>query len=117
MAGKKARSARGAEVDFDILIIKQQMAGAPTVEVNARRDYIDTKDTFRKRVKDVVVDDTVEAVAPPVESFDVSNDDEPIPASVLAAVAKTEEVAEPFILPVAAEVEATKPSGSRKRSG
>lgn len=120
MAGKKARSARGAEVDFDILIIKQQMAGAPTVEVNARREYIDTKDTFRKRAKDAAPVEPVKTVAVqvPVESFDESNDNEPIPESVLANVGKlADEVGEEFLIMPQAEPVLNKVGGSRKRSG
>jgi hypothetical protein len=46
---KVARSARGQQVDFDLIAIRQQLAMAPTsVEVSARRNYIDNKDISRK---------------------------------------------------------------------
>lgn len=47
---KRTKSARGEIVDFDILAIRQQLAGAPsTVNVAARRDYIDAKDGIKKK--------------------------------------------------------------------
>lgn len=124
MAGKQTRSARGEVVDFDILIIKQQLSSAPqAIEVNARREYIDQKDSFRKpraKVEEVVAP----VVAPVVESFEDSNDNDPIPESILAAASQPVEDAQPFLItpeavaPVAvAEGEDVKRVGSRKRSG
>ena len=49
---KKVRTAKGREIDFDLLRIKEQMAGAPTPDsVQARQDFIDQK--MRRRVKKV----------------------------------------------------------------
>lgn len=48
---KKARSARGEVVDFDVLVIKQQLASNPVpVSVDSRRKYIDEKDGMKARV-------------------------------------------------------------------
>jgi hypothetical protein len=47
---KKARSARGEIVDFDLLTIKQQLATAPVpVGATQRRKFIDEKDGFKTR--------------------------------------------------------------------
>ena len=48
---KKARSARGDVVDFDLLAIKEQLATTPVpVSVNQRRKFIDEKDGIKTRV-------------------------------------------------------------------
>jgi hypothetical protein len=45
---RKARSARGELVDFDLLAIKKQLATAPVaVGVDDRRRFIDEKDGVR----------------------------------------------------------------------
>lgn len=47
---KKARSARGELVDFDLLAIKQQLATTPVpVGVNQRRKFIDEKDGLKTK--------------------------------------------------------------------
>lgn len=47
---KKARSARGELVDFDLLAIKQQLATLPVpVSVDQRRRFIDEKDGVKHR--------------------------------------------------------------------
>lgn len=47
---KKARSARGQFVDFDVLAIKQQLATTPVpVSVDDRRRFIDEKDGIRTK--------------------------------------------------------------------
>jgi hypothetical protein len=56
---KSVKSARGEDVNFDIMKIKQQMASAPkSTTVKAREDFIDQK--FKRRLKkmkqDVVAD-------------------------------------------------------------
>lgn len=44
------KSAKGVEVDFDLLKIKEQIASAPkTTNVQAREDFIDRK--FKRRLK------------------------------------------------------------------
>ena len=48
--GKKARSARGVTVDFDLMKIKEQIASAPTpMEVKARQDFIESR--LKRRIK------------------------------------------------------------------
>lgn len=44
------RTARGEQVDFDTIVIKQQLANAPmNIEVAKRKEFIDTKEkTGRK---------------------------------------------------------------------
>lgn len=47
---RKARSARGDLVDFDLLAIKQQLATTPVpVAVDQRRKFIDEKDGVKAR--------------------------------------------------------------------
>lgn len=47
---KAVRSARGAEVNFDLIKIKQQIASAPkTTDVRARENFIDQK--LKRRLK------------------------------------------------------------------
>ena len=46
---RTVRTARGEEVDFDTIIIKQALAQAPmNVEVARRKDFIDTKEQTRR---------------------------------------------------------------------
>ncbi len=53
MAGTKGRTARGIEVDFDILKIKAQLANAPKpVEVQERENYIAQKGKRRRTKKE-----------------------------------------------------------------
>lgn len=49
---RKARSARGEVVDFDLLAIKQHLASTPVpVGVNERRKFIDQKDGIKSKTK------------------------------------------------------------------
>ena len=51
---KRARSARGELVDFDLLAIKQQLASKPVpVSVDERRKFIDEKDGLKSKVTPV----------------------------------------------------------------
>jgi hypothetical protein len=53
--GKKVRSARGEMIDFDLLLIKQQLASVPAIQdVNARQDFIDRK--LRRRLRKLRTD-------------------------------------------------------------
>ena len=48
--GRKVRSMRGEEVDFDLMEIKKQMADQPkSMEVKAREDFIEQR--LRRRAK------------------------------------------------------------------
>jgi hypothetical protein len=68
MQKRAVRSARGVEVNFDLLKIKQQIASAPkTTEVKARESFIDQK--FKRRLKRVqaqVADDIAITPGPQV---------------------------------------------------
>lgn len=57
------RSARGEEVDFDALLIKQQLQATPmTVDVAARKQFIDQREEKPKRATGfVAVPDSVPA--------------------------------------------------------
>lgn len=47
---RKARSARGDIVDFDMLAIKQQLSALPVpVGVNQRRKFVDDRDRVRAK--------------------------------------------------------------------
>lgn len=49
---KKARSARGDLVDFDLLAIKDQLASAPVpISANNRRKFIDEKDGIKSKAQ------------------------------------------------------------------
>jgi len=49
---KKARSARGEIVDFDLLSIKQQLATTPVNNtVDSRRKFIDEKDRIQNKTE------------------------------------------------------------------
>jgi hypothetical protein len=69
---RKARSARGEIVDFDMLAIKQQMSAIPVpVSVNQRRKFVDDRDGFKvKTVKQQSSD--VSALQVAVESANIS---------------------------------------------
>jgi hypothetical protein len=44
------RSARGEAVDFDVILIKNQLAQAPqNIEVKRRQDFIDNKETTERK--------------------------------------------------------------------
>jgi len=50
------RTARGVEVDFDAIIIKQQLAQAPmNVEVARRKEFIDSKEGKGRGAKPVTI--------------------------------------------------------------
>lgn len=59
---RKARSARGVIVDFDLMKIKEQIASAPTpVEVKTRQDFIENR--VKRRLKKVQATVAVESAA------------------------------------------------------
>jgi len=63
--GKKVRSARGAQVDFDLLRIKEQIASSPLPQdVKLRQDFIEKR--LRRRLK---------KVEPPAPKIDTENKD------------------------------------------
>ena len=69
---KKARSARGEIVDFDLLAIKQQLATTPVpVGVNARRKFIDEKDGIKTR-ENFIVSPAAPAAADTSSPLDVA---------------------------------------------
>ena len=54
---RKARSARGEVVDFDLLAIKQQLAATPVpVSVDTRRKFIDEKDGLKSKTATPIPD-------------------------------------------------------------
>lgn len=61
--GKKIRSARGEQVDFDLLKIKEQISSAaPPQDVKMRQDFIEKR--LRRRLK---------KVAPPAPKIDTKD--------------------------------------------
>lgn len=76
------RSARGEAVDFDVILIKNQLAQAPqNIEVQRRQNFIDNKETSeRKRVIEkpavwIPQPDQIQTPQPAVaESFDEMGD-------------------------------------------
>lgn len=78
--GKKIRSARGEQVDFDLLKIKEQMASSPPPQdVRMRQDFIEKR--LRRRLK---------KVAPPAPKIETDNTDK----VVTPTLAGTEELSE-----------------------
>lgn len=72
--GKKVRSARGIEVDFDLLKIKQQIADAPNVNVTPRTEFVEKR--LRRRTKRSVVPTPVVKVAEPDVDLEPELEDE-----------------------------------------
>jgi len=73
---RKARSARGEAVDFDLLAIKEQLATTPVpVSVNQRRKFIDEKDGIKTKENFIV---------PPAKKVDA---DSPLAVAAEAAEA------------------------------
>lgn len=66
-------SARGEVIDFDVHLIKQQLATAPmTVDVEKRKTFIDSKEV-RKKPDVALTGPTIEAT--PVASSDFEPED------------------------------------------
>ncbi len=96
---KKARSARGEIVDFDLMKIKEQIAAAPTpLEVKVRQDFIESR--LKRRIKKAknAIDVPDKVVAPslpqPADSIDethIENDTKEVVSEALAAVAESAE--------------------------
>lgn len=77
---RKARSARGNVVDFDLLAIKEQLAAKPVpVGVNERRRFIDEKDGLKSRAKPTAP--VPDALMVAVEAAEVSASAVEAPAS------------------------------------
>ncbi len=98
--GKKARSARGAIVDFDLMQIKKQIASSPApLEVKARQDFIENR--LKRRIKKAqnVVDESNKDVAPelpePAATVDESHIEDDTKEVVSEALAAVEESVEP----------------------
>lgn len=87
--GKKVRSARGIEVDFDLLKIKQQIAEAPNVNVTPRTEFVEKR--LRRRTKRSTVPTPVAKVAEPEEQLEDALMDE---------IAHDGSVEEPEVRPV-----------------
>lgn len=103
--GKKARSARGVVVDFDLMKIKEQMASAPTpLEVKTRQNFIENR--LKRRLKKVDL--------PKVESTKVeSTPDMPEPAAA-ADESHIEDVAK--LVEVDEEKEAPKKKSTKQKA-
>lgn len=72
--GKKVRSARGVEVDFDLLKIKQQIADAPNVNVTPRTEFVEKR--LRRRTKRSTVPTPVAKVEPTVDLVELPDAEE-----------------------------------------
>jgi hypothetical protein len=93
---RKVSSARGEVVDFDLLMIKQQLAAAPSnIEVARRQEFIDNKEKGKstkvqpqKPVEEnqPLHTKTPEVVTVPtsvkVDDFENTNDSEPLPTKI-----------------------------------
>lgn len=74
--GKKVRSARGVEVDFDLLKIKQQIAESPNVNVTPRTEFVEKR--LRRRTKRSAVPTSVAKVVEQEPLTEEQLDDAPI---------------------------------------
>jgi hypothetical protein len=87
---KKITSAKGEIVDFDLLMIKQQLAAAPqNVEVARRQKFIDSKEQGKSTRKPKVVAENqpLPPAAPVVNAADeFENDNGDIPAGLSGSV-------------------------------
>lgn len=98
------RSARGEPVDFDAVVIKQQLAQAPmNVEVARRKEFIDNKEEKPRRVQQAIPDGAVSNETSvsnePVRKAVVPTDAEAaasIAASQLTSTGKAAGLAEDF---------------------
>lgn len=89
---KRAASARGEVVDFDLLLIKQQLADAPqNIEVARRQEFIDNKEQGKSKKKTAVKSEPtptfemgvgVPVVGKSVSSTDFENENGDAPAGV-----------------------------------
>lgn len=71
---RRGRSARGDIIDFDLIAIRQQLAESPpSVVVDARRNYIDTKDGITKK-DSAVIEPSVS-----IGTEDLDGNDDPLP--------------------------------------
>ena len=85
------RTARGEQVDFDTIVIKQQLAQAPmNIEVARRKEFIDSKEGKQRgqRTSNVTVDGQIE------QSYFADNAPVRATAEQAAAVAASAEPAD-----------------------
>jgi len=86
---KKITSAKGEIVDFDLLMIKQQLAAAPqNVEVARRQKFIDSKEQGKstRKPKAVVEENQPLVVKPANPADEFENDNGDIPAGLSGSV-------------------------------
>lgn len=93
--GKKIRSARGEQVDFDLLKIKEQMASSPPpMDVKKRQDFIEKR--LRRRLKKIPA---------PAPKTDTNNEEK----AITPKLAGTEELSETPKMIDEVKAEETKP--------
>jgi hypothetical protein len=100
------RTARGEQVDFDTIVIKQQLAQAPmNVEVARRKEFIDSKEGKQRgqRTGNITVDGQIE------QSYFVDNAPVRATAEQAAAIAESAQ-------PADFELEQTPPVVTTKKS-
>lgn len=82
---RRARSARGEVVDFDLISIKAQIEGAPKmIEVSNRREYIDNKEGGNKKRKLIPAPAAAIKAPAKVDDFENTNAADDIPESVVS---------------------------------
>lgn len=68
---KRVRSAKGEVIDFDVLMIKAQLAAKPLmVDVQQRREFVDSKENGKS------INESIEAAMEVREDFIATNDNE-----------------------------------------
>jgi hypothetical protein len=74
------RTARGELIDFDALVIKQQLASAPmNVEVANRKSFIDTQEAKKRGQRTPSQPAAVPLIEPTVESSESEDVIKPVP--------------------------------------
>lgn len=82
------KSARGEPVDFDAVVIKQQLAQAPmNIEVARRKEFIDNKEEKPRRTQSIAVPDGVLSNETSVSHEPVRRSVVPTDAEAAASVA------------------------------
>lgn len=81
---RNIRTARGDVVDFDTIIIKQQIAQAPmNIDVERRKNFIDSKESKvrGRRVQPPLITSPASSIEDTSTNFELDNSD-PIPAGL-----------------------------------
>lgn len=84
---RQVQTARGVTIDFDELLIKQQLANAPmNIEVARRKNFIENKEVSAKQqipdnqIIDISKFQPIEKITVKSENFENENEDDELPS-------------------------------------